>query len=334
MLLTFLVCGVLLEKIADFDVEVRQEGGFLGPGFVSVYIREGDDITRLQDVEALVELTFAAGGEPDVFGHHGGADDSCLFGFHEGNGLVRMFRQQMVAKEALRQLPVFGQKFGVFHQGMHPIDSAFGLFILDAVAGLRIVFHNLAGPAIAVFANLEEDYVTGFRHAKLVVIHEFYHRMVIEKSEQEHREGADDIRPDGFHHDICRDEAKRFLLLLFPFLQSFFQPFRLNLAPVFSVCFRVVTKIVLGLIVVAASAFVVASSDFRIKRLAGFIDIQRKTPFASAGRAGMPCSDTSILLQTKTAIHYLSLKNVDSQNASKNVYKLLIPQRSILRQSD
>ena len=30
----------------------------------------------------------------------------------------------------------------------------------------------------------------------------------------------------------------------------------------------------------------------------------------------------------------LSLKNVDSQNASKNVYKLLIPQRSILRQSD
>ena len=30
----------------------------------------------------------------------------------------------------------------------------------------------------------------------------------------------------------------------------------------------------------------------------------------------------------------LSLKNVDSQTASKNVYKLLIPQRSILRQSD
>lgn len=30
----------------------------------------------------------------------------------------------------------------------------------------------------------------------------------------------------------------------------------------------------------------------------------------------------------------LSLKNVDSQTASKNVYKLLIPPRSILRQSD
>ena len=35
-----------------------------------------------------------------------------------------------------------------------------------------------------------------------------------------------------------------------------------------------------------------------------------------------------------TGLVCLSLKNVDSQNASKNVYKLLIPQRSILRQSD
>ena len=30
----------------------------------------------------------------------------------------------------------------------------------------------------------------------------------------------------------------------------------------------------------------------------------------------------------------LSLKNVDSQTASNNVYKLLIPSRSVLRQSD
>lgn len=62
-----------------------------------------------------------------------------------------------------------------------------------------------------------------------------------------------------------------------------------------------VSEIILRLVMVAASTLVVASSDFRIKRLAGLIDIQSEASFASAAGTGMPRSDAGILLKTKTA---------------------------------
>ena len=62
MLFTFLFGCIFLKKVADLDVEVRQKGGFFSPGLKSVHVRKGDDITRLQDVEAFVELAFATGG--------------------------------------------------------------------------------------------------------------------------------------------------------------------------------------------------------------------------------------------------------------------------------
>ena len=39
-------------------------------------------------------------------GHHGGADDGGLLGFHEGDGFVRVLGQEVFSEEALGELPV------------------------------------------------------------------------------------------------------------------------------------------------------------------------------------------------------------------------------------
>lgn len=50
--------------------------------------------------------------------------------------------------------------------------AAGAYFVLDAVAGRRVVLHNLVGPAVAVEVQLEEDDVFLGGHAQLVVFDE------------------------------------------------------------------------------------------------------------------------------------------------------------------
>lgn len=83
--------GVVLEDGADGYLQSGEFREFAGPLFVAVDIWKGYDFAAFQDGESgLVELGFAAGGEPGVSGHQAGADEGGLFGFDEGYGSVRV----------------------------------------------------------------------------------------------------------------------------------------------------------------------------------------------------------------------------------------------------
>lgn len=122
--------SVLLEDAGDGDVEAGETLDLFTPGRIAVDVGERDDITRSQDVEAFVELTLAAGGEPDVLRHQGSADDGGLFRFHEGNGLLRVSGQQVFSEKALRQLPVQGQSNKESSLHYHCISSTY-IFMLS-----------------------------------------------------------------------------------------------------------------------------------------------------------------------------------------------------------
>lgn len=131
---------------------------------VAVGIGEGDDLAALEDGELFGgELGFAAGGEPDVAGHDGGGDDGGFFGFDEGYGFrfVSGDGEQVLAEEALGELPVGRELAVVLHQGVDPVDAGRGLGVFDASAGLRVVFHDFAGAYAACGVYLEVDDVAG-----------------------------------------------------------------------------------------------------------------------------------------------------------------------------
>lgn len=70
-----------------------------------------------------------------------------------------MLRQEVLAEEALRELPVGRELARLLHQRVNPGDSVGLVLILDAVAGLGIVFHDLPGTAPAADVQLEESVV-------------------------------------------------------------------------------------------------------------------------------------------------------------------------------
>ena len=192
--------GFVVFRLAVFDQEVGhgvgealQLGEFLVPGLVAVNVRECRDEAPLQDIKPGVNLGLAAGGQPDELGDEAGADDGGLFAFYQGNRLLRKEWQQVFAEEALCQRPFLRKLACVFHQGMHPGDAAFGVLVLDAVAGLGVVFHDLAGPAASLDVNLVED--DGFltRDPDAVFLDEGGNRYRVEEGAEE----GDEIRVEG-----------------------------------------------------------------------------------------------------------------------------------------
>lgn len=132
-------------------------GQLLDPFLIAIDIGKGDDFVAGEDQEAVVDAGFAAGGEPDVFRHEAGTDDGGLLTFDERHRLIRMLLEQMLPEQALRQVPGSGQLPGLAHQGMNPGDARRRIGIFDAMAGLGVILHNLAGPAPAFDVELEED---------------------------------------------------------------------------------------------------------------------------------------------------------------------------------
>ena len=90
-------------------------------------------------------------------GHHGGADDGCLFGFYEGDGFILVLGQEVFSEEALGELPVFGQEFLSLECGVDPVDSAWHVRVFCAVAGVGVVLHDLSCAALVVLVYLQED---------------------------------------------------------------------------------------------------------------------------------------------------------------------------------
>ena len=98
----------MLEIVGDGDVQVWSLCGFFAPLIVGIDIWESDDLTAVEDLYPIVETRLSAGGQPDEFGHHSGANDSGFFGFDEADNLVGILRQEMFAEEALRIVPFVG----------------------------------------------------------------------------------------------------------------------------------------------------------------------------------------------------------------------------------
>ena len=166
-LLVFL-CSEADEQICNLDVQVWEILGFLLPGVEAVDIWEGCDGAAGEDGQPVVELGLSAGGQPDELGDKPGADDGGLLGLDDGHGLLGEEGQKVFAEQALGKRPVLGQLPGILEHGMDPGDATFGVLVLDAVAGLGVVFHNLAGADAAFYIYLIEDDILRSCDAQLI----------------------------------------------------------------------------------------------------------------------------------------------------------------------
>ena len=76
--LALLWCGIAFQDVGYGDVKHRVVLRLLPPFVVAVNVREDCHFTAFQNHQSVIELTFATGGQPDVFGEKEGADDCGL----------------------------------------------------------------------------------------------------------------------------------------------------------------------------------------------------------------------------------------------------------------
>ena len=88
--------GVLVQVVGHGDVQQGILLCLLPPELVASEVGDGDDLAAEKDVHTVVELGEAAGGEPEEFGEDCGTDDRGLFGFHQGNGKVRVAKDSAI----------------------------------------------------------------------------------------------------------------------------------------------------------------------------------------------------------------------------------------------
>ena len=307
--------GLVVLGFAVFDQQVRhgvgealQLGEFLIPGFVAVNVRECRDGTALQDREALVDLGLSAGGQPDELRDEAGADDGRLFGFNQGNRLFGEDGQQVFAEQALSQRPFLRELACVFHQGMHPGDAAFGVLVLDTVAGLGVVFHDFAGPASALDVNLVED--DGFltRDPDAVLLDEGGNRYRVkegaEKGDEVGVEGGADapgnnVVGDGVHfvHSVYGWTG-------WTLVDRFVQPLR-GFSPVLGVRsgFRMVPEVLSRGVVVVAAGFVVASANGLMERVSVVVDVEGEAALPATVGAGVTRGGAGVFLKMIVIFH-------------------------------
>lgn len=181
-----------------------------GPFGEAIDIRKDCQLALSQNGELLlVDLLLASGGQPKVFRHQAGADDSGLLGLHQSDWLVRIFGQQMFPKQALREFPVFREHSGAFHHGVNTVDATGFAFVLNAVASLRIIEHHLAGAAPSFCVNLEEDDDPAVSDADAVFIDKALNDDGIKDGFQELDEVGFAAVADGAGYDVRRNDAQR-----------------------------------------------------------------------------------------------------------------------------
>ena len=76
--LALLWCGIAFQDVGYGDVKHRVVLRLLPPFVVAVNVWEDCHFTAFQNHQSVIELTFATGGQPDVFGEKEGADDCGL----------------------------------------------------------------------------------------------------------------------------------------------------------------------------------------------------------------------------------------------------------------
>ena len=303
-----LVGAVFLEEVGHLDAQLREFRGFLAPGVVAVNVREGGDGTALQHVQPRIELGFPTGGQPDELGNESGTDDGGLLAFDEGYGLLGEERQQVRSEQALCQRPFLRKLASVFHQGMHPGDATFSVFVFDAVAGLRIVFHDLPGPASALDVNLVED--DGFltRDPDAVFLDEGGNRYRVKKG----AEKGDEIRVEGGADAPCNNVVRDGVHFVhsvdgwtgWTLVDGSVQPLR-SLAPVFGVWsgLRMVLEVLAWGVMVVAAGFVVASAHGLVERIAVVVDVEGEATLPATAGASVTGGGACVFLEMIVVFH-------------------------------
>ena len=300
--------AVLLEEVGHFDAQVGEFRGFLAPGVVAVNVREGGDGTALQDVQPGIQLGLSAGGQPDELGDEAGTDDGGLFAFDEGHGLLGEERQEVLAEEALRQRPFLRELVGVFEEGVYPGDSAFGVLVLDAVAGLGVVFHDFAGTDAALNVNLVEDDGAFAGDADAVFVDEAFQDDGVEEGGKELCEIRRAVASQGLGHDVFRERV-HFVHRVdgwtgWTTVDGFVEPLG-GLAPVFGVWFGVgvVLEVLAGGVVVAAAGFMVASAYSLVQGLIVGVNVEGEAALAAAIGAGVAGGGAGVFLEVVFVVH-------------------------------
>lgn len=154
--LSLLWCGIPFKDVGDADVKHRVVLCLLPPLIVAVNVRECCHFPAFQDHHSVIELTFASGGQPDVFGEKEGADDCGLLRLHQCNIVIDLILEQVLAEQALGEAPLRRKQVRSLEIGVHPHYRR-GMVILDAVAGLRVVGDDFPAAAESVDIKLVED---------------------------------------------------------------------------------------------------------------------------------------------------------------------------------
>ena len=83
MALSLVGCGIAFQDVGYGDVKHRVVLCLLPPFFVAVNVWECCHFPAFQDHQSVIELTFATGGQPDVFEEKVGTNDCGLLRLHQ-----------------------------------------------------------------------------------------------------------------------------------------------------------------------------------------------------------------------------------------------------------
>ena len=283
--------GVLLEQGTDSDAELGVFGQLVGPVLEAIYVGEGNHFASFESQDPVIKAGLAAGGQPEIFGHQAGTDEGGFLGFNQGDGLVRVRRQEVLAKEALGKSPVCRQLASSLHQGVDPGDSVGRVFVLDAVTCIRVVFHHLASAAAAQRVDLKINDVSGAGDAETIHIDKVVDHSRIQEGAEKCYQGRIIVVADAAGDDVPGQKAGWCRLGLVEPGRSVFSPVLTRLQ-----IWMVGIELLRG-VVVAAGGLVVAAADSLVKRLVGFVHIAGEASFASARRTGITGCNTHVFLQ-------------------------------------
>lgn len=156
MALSLVGCGIAFQDVGYGDVKHRVVLCLLPPFFVAVNVWECCHFPAFQDHQSVIELTFATGGQPDVFEEKVGTNDCGLLRLHQRHIGIDLILEQMLAEQALGESPLRRKQVRSLEIGVHPHYRR-EMVILDAVAGLRVVWDDFPAAAASVDVKLEKD---------------------------------------------------------------------------------------------------------------------------------------------------------------------------------
>lgn len=145
---------VLLHPIHDGDARYAAPFDLLEPFHVLATIGIDDDATAFELLDIVdTQILTASRGEPYEIGTEHGHDDCRLLALDDADRFVGELRQQVFAKEALREGPVLRQLTFSLERGVDPSRVA------SAVA-IGAVLHDLASVHPILCVYLPEDDLT------------------------------------------------------------------------------------------------------------------------------------------------------------------------------